>query len=228
MKRLLSILISLSILVVLYWKIDFSKLAPVFAGSDPWWMTLSLSMVIPLTLFTSWRLQQLMPRTVLLGFAEANRLILVASVLNLVLPSKMGDIAKAYFMRDRGHLPGSLALSLVVFEKACDMLSLLLWCVFGLVWIKVSGAVALEAFHPPEWLAWAGRESLFFWICALIVGGALGLGILLLGSQNFARFFFQLGTRWAPGKIGGSWKNSARRGAKCTRIFGKAKRVWPR
>jgi hypothetical protein len=54
----------------------------------------------------------------------------------MVLPSKMGDIAKAYFMRDRGHLEGSLALSLVVFEKACDMLSLLLWCVFGLFLIR--------------------------------------------------------------------------------------------
>jgi len=42
---------------------------------------------------------------------------------------EMGDIAKA-FMKERGHLSGSLSLSLVVFEKACDMLSLLLWCVF--------------------------------------------------------------------------------------------------
>ena len=41
----------------------------------------------------------LMPRAGELSFAEANRLILVASVLNLILPSKMGDIAKASFMR---------------------------------------------------------------------------------------------------------------------------------
>src|SRR5205085_9916362 len=93
------------------------------------------------TLFTSWRLQQLMPRSGQLGFGEANRLILVASVLNLVLPSKMGDIAKAYFMRDRGQLPGSLALSLVVFEKACDMLSLLLWCAFGLFFYPAKDAL---------------------------------------------------------------------------------------
>ena len=92
MKRLLSILISLGILVVLYWKIDFAKLLPVFRASDPQWMALSLAMVVPLTLFTSWRLQQLMPRAGQLAFGEANRLILVASVLNLVLPSKMGDI----------------------------------------------------------------------------------------------------------------------------------------
>src|SRR6187399_123798 len=137
MKKLVSLLISLGLLALLYWKIDINRLLPVFARCDPLWMTVSLAMVVPLTLATAWRLQQLMPSAGQLGFGEANRLILVASVLNLVLPSKMCDIAKAYFMRDRGHLSGSLALSLVVFEKACDMLSLLLWCVFGLLWVKV-------------------------------------------------------------------------------------------
>ena len=114
MKKIVSLVISLGLLAILYWKIDFVRLLAVFAGCDRLWMGLSLGMVVPLTLITSWRLQQLMPRTGQLGFGEANRLILVASVLNLVLPSKMGDIAKAWFMRDRSGLSGSLALSLVV------------------------------------------------------------------------------------------------------------------
>jgi uncharacterized membrane protein YbhN (UPF0104 family) len=189
MKRLLSIFISLIILGILYWKIDFAKLLPVFAASDPLWMTLSLGMVVPLTLSTAWRLQRLMPRAGLLGFAEANRLILAASVLNLVLPSKMGDIAKAWFM------------SLVVFEKACDMLSLLLWCVFGLLWVKISGAIALDAFALGGWLPEAGGEAVF-WLAFAVVAGSLALGILLLGSKAFAGFFFSLAGRMAPGKIG--------------------------
>src|SRR5438067_172958 len=203
MKRLLSIIISLGILVVLYWKIDFGKLLPVFRASDPLWMTLSLAMVVPLTLFTSWRLQQLMPRAGQLGFGEANRLILVASVLNLVLPSKMGDIAKAYFMRERGHMSGALSLSLVVFEKACDMLSLLWWCVFGLVWIKLAGSSALDAFHAPQWFSKIGLspESAFYWLAALVVGGSLVFGMLLIGSQNFAQFFFNTGRKFAPAKF---------------------------
>jgi hypothetical protein len=201
MKRLLSIFISLVLLGILYWKIDFSKLLPVLAGSDPLWMVVSLAMVVPLTLATAWRLQQLMPRAGLLGFGEANRLILVASVLNLVLPSKMGDIAKAWFMRDRGQLPGSLALSLVVFEKACDMLSLLLWCVFGLAWVKLSGAVALDAFSLGGWLPGARGEAIF-WLAFASVAGSLGLGLLLLGSKGFASFFFALAGKIAPGKIG--------------------------
>ncbi len=181
MKRLISMLVSALILVVIYWKIDGRGLVAVLQQCDRLWMLISLAMVIPITLITAWRLQQLMPKASpgeasnkrqSLGFGEANRLILVASVLNMVLPSKMGDIAKAYFMRERGHLSGSLSLALVIFEKACDMLSLLLWCAFGL-------------------LLYPQKDGLFWLMTVSVVGGLLLLG-LLLGSQSFARLFFDL------------------------------------
>ncbi|WP_041933119.1 lysylphosphatidylglycerol synthase transmembrane domain-containing protein [Gloeothece verrucosa] len=180
-KRLISIAVSVAILLIIYSKIDIQHLLEVFQKSDPLWMTVSLGMVIPITLFTSWRLQQLMPKDTHLDFIEANRLILGASVLNMVLPSKMGDIAKAYFMKDRGHLSGSLALSLVIFEKACDMLSLLLWCVFGL-------------------FIYSPKDS-FFWVMTLAVAAGLILGLLLLGSRQFAAVFFVNAIKIAPKKI---------------------------
>jgi uncharacterized protein (TIRG00374 family) len=135
-------------------------------------MTFSLLMFVPLTLLTSLRLQQLMPPHTELGFLEANRLILGASVLNMILPSKMGDLAKAYFMKERGHLSGSLSLSLVIFEKACDLLSLLLWCVFGLI-------------------VYPAKNDLF-WVMTVAVAGGLFLGIFLIASPKFAETFFKL------------------------------------
>ncbi|MEI8233669.1 MAG: lysylphosphatidylglycerol synthase transmembrane domain-containing protein [Verrucomicrobiota bacterium] len=181
MKKILSLLVSLGILALIYWKIDCTKLLAAFTHSDPLWLALSLAMVIPLTLCTAWRLQQLMPARGQLGFGEANKLILVASVLNLVLPSKMGDIAKAYFMRDKGGMTGSLALSLVVFEKSCDMLSLLLWCVFGL-------------------LVYPQKDALF-WTMTAGGAGIFLFGALLLGSKGFADFFFNAAARFGPKKI---------------------------
>lgn len=193
MKRLLSILVSAGILAIIYWKIDFAGLIQVFRDCNRLWMAISLGMVVPITLITAWRLQQLMPSEGRLGFGEANKLILAASVLNMVLPSKMGDIAKAYFMRDRGHLSGSLALSMVVFEKACDMLSLLLWCGFGLV------------LYP--------RKDWLFWIMTVSVTVGLVLGVWLLNSPQFAKFFFDLGQKISPkklrvklGKLSYSWQ----------------------
>ncbi len=188
MKRLISIGVSLIILGVIYWKIDLANLAAVFGQCDRLWLAISLGMVVPITLATAWRLQQLMPRGSEkqprgLSFAEANRLILAASVLNMVLPSKMGDIAKAYFMRDRGQLDGSLALSLVVFEKACDMLSLLLWCTVGLLLFP--------------------RRELLFGVMTIAISLGLLFGLLMLGSIGFARAGFGLGRRVLPGKLAG-------------------------
>ncbi|NJO39897.1 MAG: flippase-like domain-containing protein [Cyanobacteria bacterium CRU_2_1] len=181
MKRLISIGVSLVILLLIYWRINFAGLIQVFWECDRLWMPISLSMVIPITLITAWRLQQLMPPHAQLGFIEANRLILAASTLNMVLPSKMGDIAKAYFMQDRGNLSGSLALSIVVFEKTCDMLSLLLWCAFGLL-----------IYPAKDWL---------FGVMTISVMAGLGLGLLILSSPQFAKSFFALGQKIAPKKL---------------------------
>jgi hypothetical protein len=187
MKKLISIVVSLIILIILYVKIDFAALLEVFKNSHRPWMILGLGMVIPITMLTAWRLQKLTPKQAKLTFAEGNRLILAASVLNMVLPSKMGDIAKAYFIQKRGALTGSLALSLVVFEKTCDLLSLLFWCVFGLVLYPNKG-----------WL---------FWGMTTIVGAGLLLGILLISSRGFADAFFNWGQQYAPQKIGDKLAN---------------------
>lgn len=120
-------------------------------------------------------------------------MILAASVLNMILPSKIGDIAKAYFMKERRHLSGSLSLSLVVFERVCDLLSLLLWCVFGLI-----------VYQQKDWL---------FWLMTACVTLGLVTGLLLLSFRKFAEIFFIVGRAIAPKKLRpkieklrGSWR----------------------
>lgn len=181
LKRFISLSISVVILLIIYSKIDTKKLIEVFQNCDIIWLIISLGMVIPLVLFTSWRLQQLIPKGTSLGFIEANRLILGSSVLNMVLPSKMGDIVKAYFMKERNGVTGSLSLAIVIFEKACDLLSLLLWCAFGLI------------LYP-------AKDSLFWTMTTGVVGG-LVLGLMILSSRKFANLFFNLSTKLAPKKI---------------------------
>ncbi|BAU64118.1 CHP374-containing protein [Stanieria sp. NIES-3757] len=187
LKRFISIVISIAILLIIYSQIELDKLLEIFKNCDLFWMMISLGMVIPLTLFTSWRLQQLIPQDKSLSFIEANRLILGSSVLNMVLPSKMGDIAKAYFMRERNNVSGSLSLAIVIFEKACDLLSLLLWCVFGLI------------FYP-------AKDHLFGLMTVIITGGLI-IGILLLSSRRFADLFFKLSVKISPHKIANRLNN---------------------
>jgi len=181
MKRLLSLAVSLALLGFIYARIHVARMVPVFADCDLGWMAAGLALVVPLTLATAWRLDQLMPAGTRLGWGEANRLILAASVLNLVLPSKMGDVAKAWFMKERGHLEASQALALVVFEKACDMLSLLAWCAVGLL------------FYP--------HKDTLFWLMTAAVTGGLAAGLALLAWPALADAVFAGAGRLAPGKL---------------------------
>lgn len=184
-RKLITLAVSLLILGAIYYRIDLARLVAVFGKADPIWLFASLAMVVPLTLLTAWRLQMLAPA---LGqfdgayatrncpdritFAEANRLILVASTLNMVLPSKMGDIAKAFFMKNESAR-GSLTLSLVIFEKTADMLSLLFWCAIGL-------------FLYPH------KEKIFYVLAAGVTIG-LVFGVVFISSRRLADFVFSFG-----------------------------------
>jgi hypothetical protein len=181
MKKFISIFISVVILFYIYAQIDVGNLIRVLQNCHVFWTIISLGMFIPIVLITSWRLRLLMPQETSLSFVEANRLTLGASVLNMVLPSKMGDLAKAYFMRDRLNIRGSLSLAISIFEKACDMLSLLMWCTFGLI------------YYP--------NKNAGFWLIAAVIIGSFIFGVILLSSLKVANLFFNLLSVKLPSSI---------------------------
>lgn len=186
MKRLVSLLVSLAILFALYRHIGSGSLLEALVRTDAFWIGAALTMLIPLTVITAWRFFLLAPPEAGLGFAESGRLILVASSMNLVLPSKMGDIAKAYFMTRQHNMAVGLSLSLVLFEKGADMLSLLVWCMFGLL------------LYP--------NKDIVFWLFTLAIAGAFVFGLLLFCSDRFCRLFIGLAMTALPEGIAAKLK----------------------
>lgn len=181
MRRLVGIAVSLGILALLYWRVDPKALLAVLGGSDPAWLALGVILMAPPLTVSACRLAALMPRGTSLPLAEALRLVLIAGALNMVLPSKLGDIAKAWFMCQRGHLSGPAALSLTVYEKGWDLLALLAFCALGL-------------------LALPKTEPILLPLAAAVASG-LVLGLLLLLSGAFARGFFERAERIAPAAL---------------------------
>jgi uncharacterized membrane protein YbhN (UPF0104 family) len=182
MRRLISLGVSAVILGLLYWMIDVDQMVRTLGQADPGWVLAAVAFTYPLLALTAFRLTLIGPRPGLISFGYAQRLVLIASSLNLVLPSKMGDIAKAFVIVDHGHMPGSEALSFVILEKALDLASLLVWCVLAiaLVW---DGTVLLG-------LLFAGTA------------GALALCCVLIGWSGGAAWGLGLMARLAPGRIG--------------------------
>ncbi len=180
-RKVVSVLLGLLLLAALYRTIEVGRVFAVLGQAHPVWLVTGLALLVPMVLLAGIRLCVLVPREAAITLGEAIRLNLAGSVLNLVLPSKMGDLAKSWFFRQRGHLPGSLALALVVFERICDMLSLLAWCAFGLL--------LLHRDH-----------ALTGWLAGLVIAGILGgLGVLVF--RRLATASLAVAGRLAPSRF---------------------------
>ncbi len=192
-RKIISILVSAAIVSLLWWRIDLQEIVQVLKAVDVAWLVVALAVFVPILLGTAWRLYYLVRRkTADIRFRDALSLTLAAGVMNLVLPSKMGDIAKGVFLKKHGAMGGSAALSLVVLEKANDVLALLLWCVVGLIVLAGTG-------HGWGWLA----------VMLLL---ALAGSWLLVFSRRFAAGCFRAAGRILPAaarrpidSLGGAW-----------------------
>ena len=122
-KRLVSITISLGLIAILWWWVDARAIWHAAARVDRAWLWAAIAMTVPLTAATAQRFRWLADNAVTVG--TASRLILSASTLNLILPSKLGDIAKSWVLRRQEGMGDGRALALVVLEKMLDMMSLL-------------------------------------------------------------------------------------------------------
>jgi uncharacterized protein (TIRG00374 family) len=181
MRKAIATISSLTILGIIYWHIDIGAMGNAFAKVDWDWFFLAVLMVVPLTAMSAWRLSFLAPDEVKLTFLQSLNLTLMASVLNAILPSKLGDLARSYALTEQGHMPPANALALVVFEKAWDVLALLFWCVFGLVII-------------------AG-PSIFYWVVASAILLAAIIGCMMVSSLRFSEACFSIALNLAPGNL---------------------------
>ena len=102
MIRIIPFLISVTILGLIYWQINFNIILENILQSDMLWLVVGIAMVVPITMFTALRLAWLSPSK--LTYFDSLKLILAASAMNVVLPSKMGDVVKGFFISVNLHV----------------------------------------------------------------------------------------------------------------------------
>lgn len=185
---LLSLLASALLLVVLYRSLNVHLIGQALLGADVRWLVISVGMILPITVLRALRFFWVTPRGALPGVAEALRLTLVASALNVFAPAKAGDLAKSYFVSKRSDTTPGVAIAIVVYERLCDLVGIIFWCVLG--WLigrpEVPGATAI--FWPL--LAVAGvicavlilSERVALWIRRVVHDGLLPGKLRRLGQ----------------------------------------------
>jgi uncharacterized protein (TIRG00374 family) len=128
---MVSLAISGALLATLYRSLDIRLVGEALLGADKTWILISIGMILPITFLRAVRFYWVAPAGSLPGVGEAFRLTLVASALNVFLPAKAGDLIKSYFVATRSKTPAGVALSIVVYERLCDVFGLIVWCLVG-------------------------------------------------------------------------------------------------
>src|SRR5262245_38464650 len=125
MHRLLPLCVSIFLLVMLYRVINFSVLWKAMQMADSALLTIAMGAIVPLMLATAWRFS-LLVGAARISILTSIELILMGNALNVFLPFKSGDFAKAAVLVDRYGMDAKLALSICLLEKVLDLATLAL------------------------------------------------------------------------------------------------------
>ena len=104
MKRIIALLISIAIMATIFLKIDFELFSQYLKELRLFPFFLALLCFIPQIVISALRWKYMVRHTSTISFFESLKLILSASSLNIFLPSKMGDLCKAYFLKQEGKM----------------------------------------------------------------------------------------------------------------------------
>lgn len=135
---------SMAILGAIYVHIDLRAMAEKLWRADPFCLGTALICFLPQMLVGTTRWWLMGQGWAHVSWAESLRMVMAGKALNALLPSKLGEMSKAYFLRE--HAPDALAKGVpaVLMEKILDLAGLCSWMLLGAA-IAPSGSQAMTA-----------------------------------------------------------------------------------
>ena len=124
------------LLYVIFANSNFEMLYDILSGVNLLWLCIALGLLVFSVFISAYRWLHVAGVKVPINFSQSLSLTLLGSSLNLVLPSKLGDLLKIYFVTKENHVKELWPC--VIYEKTTDVVSLSLLCVIPLLVSDVS------------------------------------------------------------------------------------------
>jgi len=147
--------------------VDASALRRSLTGANPWWVALGLVTVAGTVAAKALRWRLLFyPSHEGLRLSTLVSALLIGQTVNLLLPARLGELARAYLVAQEENRPALSVLGTIVVEKTLDGLALLLLL-----------GILLLLMPVPPWLRLSGV------VAALMTGALLAMVLLLAGAR---------------------------------------------
>lgn len=136
---------TVALLALIFWRVDRTALLANLRSTHWAWFTLAVVMFVPQVGVIAFRWRRLVMCFAPITWGECVRIVLASATMNLVLPSKLGDLSKGVFLKRTGTLDLKRAMNIVVFEKMLDVAALALMMLGGVaLMLACDGATPLQ------------------------------------------------------------------------------------
>lgn len=169
-KRIVAIVISVSLIAALLWRVDAQALLANLRATRWGLFAGALLLFVPQIAVIALRWKCLIAPFTPLSLGESVRLVLAGASMNLILPGKLGDLTKGWFLARQGHVSARLGLGVVVFEKMLDVAALAVFMLGGVAMLLA------------QMLWGAGGQTLApsaLSFASLAIAGGLGMAAVL-------------------------------------------------
>lgn len=176
--------------------VDFGQLAQVLRAAQPIFILLTLVSSLATTFLKALRWQALFhPRRPRLSLLRLSDLIVIGQAVNFYIPTRLGELARAYLTGEEAGLSKSYALGTIAAEKLMDIIVLA---------VLVIGLLPFLAL--PDWLSTRLGPLI---VAALAV--TIGL-VVLLGGQGLVLRLADGALRLLPSGWAARWRERIRAG----------------
>jgi uncharacterized protein (TIRG00374 family) len=125
-------LFGIILFAVILWNLDWSMIYSSFLGLDPGLLVVALAIQVPVIVMKALKWKVLLrPYSVDFPLSSALTSWLVGFTAGIITPGRMGDLARAYYLKER--LPLGKSLTTVIVDRVIDVLILFFLSVLGII-----------------------------------------------------------------------------------------------
>jgi uncharacterized protein (TIRG00374 family) len=184
----LGIVLSAGGLYLAFRNVPFRELKSYFITINYWWLLPSLGLIVLSFIFRAARWQIIVGSVGRIGFWSAFHPLMIAFMINCVLPGRVGEIARPVLLKKNENIRFATGLATVAAERAFDIIFLLLLFLIVASFIQIDPSIRIDF----------GKHQLTHSTLAAITRGLIQLclilivGIILISIQAVRNFIAQV------------------------------------
>ena len=131
MKKAIASILTVLIFVLIYSRVNWNTFLTVCSKANLFYLSIAVTFFFSTTFISILRWKLLLKEEFDLPLKIATKIFLAAMSLNSIMPSKLGDLSKAYFLKKESSIGYKRGFDTVFLEKLLDLSSLCLLFLLG-------------------------------------------------------------------------------------------------